>query len=318
MRLIDKLPLLKPPEEKYNLIDTSKITTLIGRRNKVAFTFVIDNMFYRSLTFDSKYRKVLPNFEKSYPEETPFEEVLNDFTKELNEIKQKYNVDFKKFKVGTYVPTRYGLLKIYNFPKTLKKVELLRSIELYIQQDIAENFPEKEVVYSYDILPTERDEPYRVLITIVEKELVDKLYEWSINNGIDLDIISFEPVTLINLGLYKNLPEPFSILYTDINKILVLSYQKDRILYEEFSFIFSPDSIAEDVANLIIWDIRNYIVLNDLGNIYLAGIVTEYEHLMQYFLEKLPIFGIVTIDKFPERYSLLYILGERLLHGKTL
>ena len=318
MRLIDKLPVLKPPQEKYNLIDTSKIKNLIPSRSKTAFTFVIDNMFYRALSFDSHYRKVLPFLEKNYPEETPFEEVLQDFTREVNEIRTKYNVDFKKFKVGTYIPTRYGLLKIYNFPRTLGKVELLHSIELYIQQEIAENFPEKEVVYSYDILPTEKDEPYRVLITIVEKEIVDKLTEWSLMNGMDIDIISFEPVTLINLGLYKKLPEPFSILYTDINKILILSYQKDRILYEEFSFLFSPDNIAEDVANLIIWDIRNYIVLNDLGNIYLAGIVTEYEHLMQYFLEKLPIFGIVTIDKFPERFALLYILGERLIHGKTL
>jgi len=316
MRLIDKLPLIYPPEDKYTLIpslENFKPFLLKGRARAV-FPFAIDNLFYRGISFNKRYKTVIKPFEKIYPEETSIDTVLKDFKEELERIKETINIPLNKFKFGTYIPTKYGFLKIYSFAKNVNRAELLSTIELYIEEDINENFPGKEVVYAYDFLRTERDEPYRVLITIVETEIINKLENWAETLGIQLDIISYEPVCLINLGLLKGLPVPFTILYTDVNKILVLAYQKDRILYEEFSYVFSPDKMAEDVLNLIIWDIRNYIVLNDLSNIYLAGIVTEYEHLMEYFLEKLPIFGIVSIDIFPERYSLLYTLGERLLN----
>jgi type IV pilus assembly protein PilM len=314
MRLIDKL--IKPPKEKYNLIQLPLLQKFLKKKTKNVFTFTVDTGFYRALAFNKDYERVLPYIEKTYPEEISFDEALQDFSKEFVKIKE-IGINLKNFKFGTYIPSRYGLLKIYNFPRTLNKIELLKSVELYIQQEISESFAEKEVVYSYDILPTKSNEPYRVLTVIVEKEIVDKLYNWSIEQGIELNLISYEPVGLINLGLYKNLPEPFAILYTDVNKILMLSYQKDRILYEEFSINLTPGNIAEDILNLVIWDIRNYIVLNDIGNIYLAGIILENEEITQYFLEKLPIFGIVSIDIFPEHFALLYILGERLLHGKV-
>ena len=315
MRLIDKLPFVTPPEDRYVLLPKGGVfkPSLLGRREKKVFPFAVDSLFYRGLAFNKEYKTLFPPFERVYPEEVSIEHVLEDLSREIENIRLEH--DLKGVKFGTYIPTRYGLIKIYNFPRVIKRAELYQSIELYIQQDINENFPGKEVTYAYDILQTDKDEPYRVLITIVETDILRLLEEWAERVGIVLDLISYEPVCLINLGLLKRLPQPFTILYTDINKILILSYQKDRILYEEFSYIFSAENIAEDVLNLIIWDIRNYIVLNDLGNIYLAGIVTEYEHLMQYFLEKLPIFGIVSIDKFPERYSLLYTLGERLLNA---
>ncbi|HIC09515.1 MAG TPA: hypothetical protein EYO62_05645 [Aquificales bacterium] len=316
MRLIDKLPMVHPPEDRYTLIPASKgfKPFLLGGRTKQVFPFAVDNLFYRGIAFNKKYKPIVKPFEKVYPEETSIDVVLEDLKEEIENIKESLEIPLNKFKFGTYIPTRYGFLKIYSLAKNVSKAELIRTIELYIEEDINENFPGKEVVYAYDFLKTEKDEPYRVLITIVESEIIQKLETWAENIGIRLDIISYEPICLINLGLLKGLPIPFTILYTDVNKILVLAYQKDRILYEEFSYVFSPDKMAEDVLNLIIWDIRNYIVLNDLSNIYLAGVVTEYEHLMEYFLEKLPIFGIVSIDVFPERYSLLYTLGERLLN----
>lgn len=317
MRLIDKLPFLEPPKEKYSLLPPLNKLNIpfLGKKEKIVFPFVVDTVFYRGICFNNKYQILLKPFEKVYPEETTFEEVLMHFKEELRELTAQKPKLFTNTSFGTYIPAQFGLVKIYTFPKGIKKSELIQSIELYIQEEISGNFPHTEVLYSYDILDRNENEPYRVLVTIVESEIVRKIEEVFEAVGLKLDVISYEPVCVINLGLLKGLPEPFTILYTERNKILIVSYRRDNIIYETFSYLFSEDKITEDLLNLIIWDIRNFIVLNDIGNIYLAGIVTEYEHLTEFFLEKLPIFGIVSIDKFSERYALTYILGERLLNA---
>jgi len=316
MRLIDKLPFLEPPREKYNLLPPlNKLKLpLLSKREKVVFPFVVDTVFYRGLSFNSNYQTLIKPFERTYPEETTIEEVLEHLKEELKELMVQKPKLFANAVFGTYIPARFGLVRIYTFPKTIKRNELIQSVDLYIQEDISENFPHTEVLYSYDILDSNENEPYRVLVTVVESEIIRKIEEVFEELGLELEVISYEPVCLINLGLLKGLPEPFTILYTERNKILIVSYRRDNILYETFSYLFSEDKVAEDLLNLIIWDIRNYIVLNDISNIYLAGIVTEYEHLTEFFLEKLPIFGIVSIDKFPDRYALTYTLGERLLN----
>ncbi|RTZ61034.1 MAG: hypothetical protein DSZ31_00915 [Gammaproteobacteria bacterium] len=316
MRLIDKLPFLEPPREKYNLLPPlNKLKLpLLSKREKVVFPFVVDTVFYRGLSFNSNYQTLKKPFERTYPEETTIEEVLEHLKEELKELMVQKPKLFANAVFGTYIPARFGLVRIYTFPKTIKRNELIQSVDLYIQEDISENFPHTEVLYSYDILDSNENEPYRVLVTVVESEIIRKIEEVFEELGLELEVISYEPVCLINLGLLKGLPEPFTILYTERNKILIVSYRRDNILYETFSYLFSEDKVAEDLLNLIIWDIRNYIVLNDISNIYLAGIVTEYEHLTEFFLEKLPIFGIVSIDKFPDRYALTYTLGERLLN----
>ena len=111
----------------------------------------------------------------------------------------------------------------------------------------------------------------------------------------------------------EQLPHPFAILYTDYTKIVLLAYQEGRIIYEIFPFFFSEDLIqsSEDL-NMLIWDIRNYIVLNDINNIFLGGLIVEYGNLTEYFLERLPIFGIISSKKVPDRFSLIYTLAERL------
>ncbi|RTZ70473.1 MAG: hypothetical protein DSZ30_00715 [Aquificaceae bacterium] len=307
---------MEPPREKYNLLPPlNKLKLpLLSKREKVVFPFVVDTVFYRGLSFNSNYQTLIKPFERTYPEETTIEEVLEHLKEELKELMVQKPKLFANAVFGTYIPARFGLVRIYTFPKTIKRNELIQSVDLYIQEDISENFPHTEVLYSYDILDSNENEPYRVLVTVVESEIIRKIEEVFEELGLELEVISYEPVCLINLGLLKGLPEPFTILYTERNKILIVSYRRDNILYETFSYLFSEDKVAEDLLNLIIWDIRNYIVLNDISNIYLAGIVTEYEHLTEFFLEKLPIFGIVSIDKFPDRYALTYTLGERLLN----
>jgi len=313
MRLIDRL--ITPPPDKYILLPNRfslSFTLPKRRKTKNVFTFYADTTFYRILSFNHDYKTLIEPVEKTYVEEVPLEDKLMEISDYVNRIKEK--IPLKNLSFGTYIPSQQGLLRLYTFPGNLKKKEVLQALSLYIQQEIAETYREKNVIYSYAFLDRKGDEPYRVLVAIVEKEPIDMLLSWAESLGIHLDIISYEPTCLINLGFLKNLPQPFSILYTDLNKILLLSFQKDRILYEVFPYLFSTESTFEDTLNMLIWDIRNYIVLNDLTNLFLAGIVVEYEHITQYFLERLPIFGIISINKFPDRYSLLYTLGERLLN----
>ncbi len=311
MRLIDKF--VSPPEEKYTLLPTTLPTWGGRKKNRIAFAFNIDTNFYRILSFDSNHKTIFEPVEKKFIEETSFDAMLAEVTIQLEDIRKQ--VDEKFLRVGTYIPSHFGLLRMYTFPGNLNKKEVLQSLSLYIQQEIAETYKEKNVVYSYAFLSKgSAEEPYKILVTIVEKEPIDTLLNWAETNNIILDIISFELVCLLNLGLMKKLPKPFSILYTELNKIILFAYQNDRIIYEVFPYLFSTESGFEDTLNMLIWDIRNYIVLNDITNLFIAGIVVEHEALTQYFLERLPIFGIVSIEEFPQRYSLLYTLGERLLN----
>jgi type IV pilus assembly protein PilM len=315
MRFIDKL--ISPPQDRYNLIDLNFIAPLFQKtlhREKQVFTFNIDSNYFRILAFNNEEKILFQPIERKYIEEVPFEEKLAEITQYIEELKEK-NIAINKLSYGTYLPTQYGLLRLYTFPANLKKKEVLQSLIIYIQQEIAETYKEKNVVYSYAFLDRKKNEPYKVLVTILEKDPLDSLINWAYTLQLDLKLISFEPVCLINLGLLRNLPLPFSILYTDLNKIIVLSFQEERILYEVFPYVFSLEQDMEQSLNMLIWDIRNYIVLNDLTNIFLAGIVVEYEALAQYFLERLPIFGIINLDNFPERYSLLYTLGERIINA---
>ncbi|NPB05497.1 MAG: hypothetical protein GXO08_03860 [Aquificae bacterium] len=281
------------------------------KKTDKALTFTVESSFYRVLGINKEGEKVVPPYEKDYAGDVPLEEKLKD----LKEYLLQTGVDLKGFSVGTYVPTRHGILRMYTFPGTLKKHELTKAVNLYIQQEISETFADKDVVYAYAILEREKDEPYRVVVTIIEGEVYDALVAFAAELGLRLEVVSFEPICVINFGLLKNLPQPFSIIYTDLNKILVVSYSREKILYEVFPYVFSTEGGFEETLNMLIWDIRNYIVLNDLTNLYLAGIVLEYEHLTEYFLERLPIFGILSLEKFPERYSLLYTLGVRLLNA---
>jgi len=319
MRLIDKLPFITPPEDKYILLPQGwkfKKFLKLKREQKI-FPFAVESVFYRGMGVNKNFDPIVKPFEKKFGEELLIERVLKEFGDELERLQKEKHLDLSEFSFGTYVPTRYGFTKIYTFPKRLSGDDLIQAIELYIQEDIGENFSgnEEDVIYTYDFLKSEKDEPHRVLAVVISKDVIKKYQNWAESLGINLDIISYEPICLVNFGLAKNLPQPFTIIYTDINKILILSFQKEKILYEELSYILSPENMGEEMLNLIIWDIRNYILLNDLDNIYLAGLLAEYKPLLENFLEKLPIIGVLSIDKFPARYSLLYTLGERLLNA---
>ncbi len=318
MRFIDKLGIVKPPEDKYILLPTNwkfKRVLKFGKNIKV-FPFAVESLFYRGLALNQNLTPLFNPIEKKYNEELLIEKVLKEFGSELENLREKYNLDFEEFLFGTYIPTRYGFTKIYKFPKVLTGDELIQAIELYIQEDIAENFAGKEsdMMYTYDFLKSEGEDAHKVLVVVISGEIVRKYQTWAETLNINLDVISYEPICLINFGLAKNLVQPFTIIYTDINKILIVSFQKEKILYEEFSYILSPETFDEELLNLIIWDIRNYIVLNDLDNIYIAGLVVEHKAILEQFLEKLPIIGILSLNSLPERFALLYTLGERLLN----
>ena len=237
MRLIDKL--VKPPEERYTLIPTSKgislglgLGKLIPKKGKKVVAFAVDSSFYRILGIDENFNTLFSPYEKEVSEDLPLEEKLA----KVREFILESGLSLKEIQLATYIPARYGIVRMYTFPKNLKKSELHRAITLYIQEEIAETFADKEVVYSYDILEPPKDEPYRVITAILEKDIVDIYLNWSFSLGKGLDVISFEPICITNLALLKNLPQPFSIIYTDRNKILILTYGAARFSYEIFPY----------------------------------------------------------------------------------
>ncbi len=312
MRLIDKL--ISPPQDKYTLLPLDLnykipiLNKLTSPRSGEVISFIVENDFIRVLVKNVSGKFNV--YEKVYTNSESLEQKLQDIETYL---KNKYE-NIEVLKIGTYVPTRHGIIRLHTFPKNLKKSEVLKALELYIQEEIAEIFPDKEIIYSYSFLPSKKDEPYKVIVSVVESSFINTLVNWASSINLNLKIISYEPICILNFSILRHLPNPFTIIHTEYNKVLILTYSKNRLNYETFPYSLNPSIISTDNLDTLIWDLRNYIVLNDLNNIYLSGLALEYTHLIEFFLERLPIFGLLTLDNIPERYSLLYTLSERLVH----
>ena len=306
MRLIDKLLLKVTQPEKYTLLPPVAIDLL--NREKNVFAFSYNKNLLRALALNSKRKTLLEPFEHFSPEEIPEEEAIELLKKYMEQI------NIKNLKVGTYIPTVEGILRMYTYPATLSKQELLKSLELYIHQEIAEVYSNKEVTYKYIILPRKEDEPYKVLVAIVESEALNKVKRFAAALGIELDIVSYEPVCILNFAFLKGLYSDFSILYTDYTKVILLTYKGNNLFYENFYYNYQPELLNSAEFNDLIWNIRNYIVINDISNIFLAGLFVEDERVLEIIMEKIPIFGILSPENVPDRFSLLYTLSERLIY----
>jgi type IV pilus assembly protein PilM len=311
MRLIDNLIPFEPPQ-KYTLVPPTLLNFLTKERN--VFSFQSTKRYIRTLGMNHREEIILKPFEEFSPAELREDEIIEILKEQVDKFKK--TTKGKKQYYATFIPAQQGILRMYTFPPNMKKSEVMQALELYIQQEISNVYSNTDVLYRYTIMKNSKDEPYRIFVTIVERSAVEELQNIAQRLDIELDVISYELVVLLNFGFLNELPEPFAILYTDYTKIILLAYQRDRLLYEIFPFYFSPEikEVTEDL-NMLIWDLRNYIVLNDITNIFLAGVVLEYEEFTEFFLERLPIFGIVSPKKVKERFSLVYTLAERVIHA---
>jgi len=306
MRLIDKLVFKITKPQKYILLPPAAIN-LLSRKNSV-FAFSIDKNLIRALALNEEDKLILEPFEYFSFDEISEEEAIT----KLKQYTEQVNL--KDLKIGTYIPTAEGLLRMYTYPANLTKQELLKSLELYIHQEIAEVYSNKEVIYKYTILPRKDEEPYKVLVAIIEAEALNKVKSLASTLGVELDIVSYEPVCILNFGFLKGLDSDFSILYTDYTKVILLTYKDNNLFYEVFYYKYQQNLALSEEFNDLIWNIRNYIVINDLSNIFLAGLFVEDEKILEIIMEKIPIFGILSPEIIPERFSLLYTLSERLIH----
>jgi len=144
---------------------------------------------------------------------------------------------------------------------------------------------------------------------------LDLIKNFAAKLGIELDIVSYEPICLLNLAFLKGLTGDFSLLHTDYTKLVIISYTQSRIFHEVFYYNYSSNLLESEEFNNLVWNIRNYIVINDLTNIFLTGLYVENPQILEIVMEKLPIFGILSLEEIPERYSLLYTLSVRLSYA---
>jgi hypothetical protein len=307
MRLIDKLLLKVTKPEKYTLLPPVAINLLTREKNVFAFSY--DKNLIRALVLNKERKPLLEPFEHFGSDEIPEEEA----TKLLKQYIEQINV--KNIKVGTYIPTYEGILRMYTYPANLTKQELLKSLEIYIHQEIAEVYSNKEVVYKYTILPRKADEPYKVLVAVIESEALNRIKNFAAALGVELDIVSYEPVCILNFAFLKGLYSDFSILYTDYGKVILLTFKSSNLFYEVFYYTYQDNLLNSEEFNDLIWNIRNYIVINDFSNIFLAGLFVEDERVLEIIMEKIPIFGILSSEDIPDRFSLLYTLSARLIHA---
>ena len=117
--------------------------------------------------------------------------------------------------------------------------------------------------------------------------------------------------------MYK-LALPFSILYTDYDYSILLTYSPSNISYSVIHWDYlkyirkaeSHPTFEEPLENFIT-EVRNLIVINDIFNVHIAGVILSNQSLLDYMLENLPILGLLDVGELPPNFFVPYILSLR-------
>jgi type IV pilus assembly protein PilM len=285
-----------------------KIPTFLSRkRSKERFgvSMYITDKFLRFLVLNSNRKPLIDPVEI-------FWEGLGDKdkAKRIQDIVNNSGISLRE--VVTCITANDGILKFQRFPASMSKEDLRQAIDWYVKsetQQIAE-----ETIYDYYILEDESDDQYvKVVITIARRSSVERLQSILSEAGLELKILDYDIVDIINYGLYAKIPVPFAILYIDYYDGMLVFYSKNAMLYNKIDFNYKQYLEERDQALLenFFIEVRNILVINDISNIYLAGPVIMDEMTLENIMMSLPVLGILDLEDVPPNFLIPYILAIR-------
>jgi type IV pilus assembly protein PilM len=247
------------------------------------------------------------------PQEIIFED--GDESKKLSALKKivaEYGL--QGHKVIAALPATDGILKLYKYPSKISQKDLNTAIDWVIKRETSQI--KEETVYDYFILRGE--DAISVALVLARAESVNRLTNLISSAGLKPEIIDYEVLVVVNYGIYHKLALPFSILYIDYDYSILLTYSPSNISYSVIHWDYlgyskkaGSSSTSEELLESFLAEVRNLIVINDIFNVYVAGVALNNESFLEYILENLPILGLLDAGELPSNFFIPYTLSLR-------
>jgi type IV pilus assembly protein PilM len=247
------------------------------------------------------------------PQEIIFED--GDESKKLSALKKivaEYGL--QGHKVIAALPATDGILKLYKYPSKISQKDLNTAIDWVIKRETSQI--KEETVYDYFILRGE--DAISVALVLARAESVNRLTNLISSAGLKPEIIDYEVLVVVNYGIYHKLALPFSILYIDYDYSILLTYSPSNISYSVIHWDYlgyskkaGSSSTSEELLESFLAEVRNLIVINDIFNVYVAGVALNNESFLEYILENLPILGLLDAGELPPNFFIPYTLSLR-------
>jgi type IV pilus assembly protein PilM len=245
------------------------------------------------------------------PQEIIFED--GDENKKLSALKKivaEYGL--QGHKVIAALPATDGILKLYKYPSKISQKDLNSAIEWRIKSELIQI--KEEATYDYFILHGE--DTLNLALVLARAESVNRLTNLISSAGLKPEIIDYEVLAIVNYGIYHKLALPFSILYIDYDYSILLTYSPSNISYSVIPWDYlgyskKAGSSSEGLLDNFVAEARNLIVINDILDVYIAGVVLNDQSFLDYILENLPILGLLDVGELPPNFFVPYILSLR-------
>jgi type IV pilus assembly protein PilM len=245
------------------------------------------------------------------PQEIIFEN--GDENKKLSALKKivaEYGL--QGHRVIAALPATDGILKLNKYPSKISQKDLNTAIDWVIKRETSQI--KEETVYDYFILRGE--DALSVALVLARAESVNRLINLISSAGLKPEIIDYEVLAIVNYGIYHKLALPFSILYIDYDHSILLTYSSSNISYYVINWDYlgyskKAGSSSEEPLESFLAEARNLIVINDIPDVYIAGVVLNDQSFLDYILENLPILGLLDAGELPPNFFVPYILSLR-------
>ena len=247
------------------------------------------------------------------PQDIIFED--GDENKKLSALKKvvaEYGLNGHK--VIASLPATDGILKLYKYPSKISQKDLNSAIDWVIKKETSQI--KEGTTYDYSILHGEN--VLSVALVLARAESVNRLTNLISSAGLKPEIIDYEVLAIVNYGIYHKLALPFSILYIDYDYSILLTYSPSNISYSVIHWDYlgyskkeRSSSTSEELLESFLAEVRNLIVINDIFNVYIAGVALNNESFLEYILENLPILGLLDAGELPPNFFIPYTLSLR-------
>ncbi len=247
------------------------------------------------------------------PQEIIFEDGdENEKLSALKKIVAEYGL--KGHRVIAALPATDGILKLNKYPSKISQKDLNTAIDWVIKRETSQI--KEETTYDYFILRGE--DAISVALVLARAESVNRLTNLISSAGLKPEIIDYEVLAIVNYGIYHKLALPFSILYIDYDYSILLTYSPSNISYSVIHWDYlgyskraRSSSTSEELLESFLAEVRNLIVINDIFNVYVAGVALNNESFLEYILENLPILGLLDAGELLPNFFIPYTLSLR-------
>jgi type IV pilus assembly protein PilM len=272
---------------------------------------------YLALQVGKSFLRLLELGEDGQPIFQPQEIIFEDGSesKKLSALKKivaEYGL--QGHRVIASLPATDGILKLYKYPSKISQKDLDSAIEWIIKKELTQI--KEEATYDYFILRGE--DALSVALVLARAESVNRLANLISSAGLKPEIVDYEVLAIVNYGIYHKLVLPFSILYIDYDYSILLTYNSSNISYSVINWDYlgyikkaESNSTSEELLENFIAEVRNLIVINDMFNVYIAGVILSNQSFLDYILENLPILGLLDAGELQPNFFVPYILSLR-------